>query len=91
MTFDHTKDTVKVFEGDLPHLEQRDEDGNVQWFTNGEYDNILKKWIPEPKLIDQEALFKKMQSEVENEAGKKESPPHKEKETAKNEMGKYPF
>ena len=63
--FDHAKDAVKVYDGDLPHIEQRDENGEIQHYTNADYDQIAKKWIPEPKLISEKEKIAQLEGNVE--------------------------
>ena len=68
--FDHTKGATKAYDGDIPHLEQKDENGIKQIYTNANYDNILKKWVPEPQLITEEETYKGLEVKVETEIKK---------------------
>ena len=63
--FDHTKDAIKVFDGDMAHLEQKDEKGITQSYTNAEYDQIAKKWLPEPHLITEKEKYRLTETNVE--------------------------
>jgi len=68
--FDHKKDALKVFKGTTSHLEQRDENGDVQLYSNAEYDHISEKWVPEPQLISDKDQYMMTALNVEKELKK---------------------